>query len=343
MSRIVLDAVSKQFPDGTTAVSALDLEVADGELLVLVGPSGCGKTTALRMVAGLEEVSSGTIFIDDNPVNDLEPRHRDVAMVFQSYALYPHLSVYDNMAFSLKYRKVPKSEVKQRVDEAARILELEPYLRAQAPAAVRRAAPAGGHGPGHRAPAAGVPDGRAAVQPGRQAPGADARRDRPAAALARHHHHLRHARPDRGDDAGQPGRGAPAGRPAADSLAAGAVPAAREPVRGRVHRVAADEPDRREVGTGPDRTRAAGRLRRHTLGIPAPVTRGAPGAGAYLGRDDRVRGPARAPLATRRWCPAPIRPPWSSCRSGCARNSAPRCTSTAGSARSPITRTRPRK
>jgi multiple sugar transport system ATP-binding protein len=128
MSRIVLDAVSKQFPDGTTAVSALDLEVADGELLVLVGPSGCGKTTALRMVAGLEEVSSGTIFIDDNPVNDLEPRHRDVAMVFQSYALYPHLSVYDNMAFSLKYRKVPKSEVKQRVDEAARILELGPYL-----------------------------------------------------------------------------------------------------------------------------------------------------------------------------------------------------------------------
>jgi multiple sugar transport system ATP-binding protein len=128
MSRIVLDAVSKQFPDGTTAVNELDLEVADGELLVLVGPSGCGKTTALRMVAGLEEVSSGTIYIDDSAVNDVEPRHRDVAMVFQSYALYPHLSVYDNMAFSLKYRKVPKSEVKQRVDEAARILELGPYL-----------------------------------------------------------------------------------------------------------------------------------------------------------------------------------------------------------------------
>ena len=128
MSRIVLDGVSKQFSDGTTAVDALDLEVADGELLVLVGPSGCGKTTALRMVAGLEEVSSGTIYIDGNPVNDMEPRHRDVAMVFQSYALYPHLSVYDNMAFSLKYRKVPKTEVRRRVDEAARILELEPYL-----------------------------------------------------------------------------------------------------------------------------------------------------------------------------------------------------------------------
>jgi multiple sugar transport system ATP-binding protein len=129
MSRIVLDAVSKQFPGGTTAVNSLDLEVSDGELLVLVGPSGCGKTTALRMVAGLEEVSSGTIYIDGRPVNDVEPRHRDIAMVFQGYALYPHLSVYDNMAFSLKYRKaVSKTELQQRVTEAARILELEPYL-----------------------------------------------------------------------------------------------------------------------------------------------------------------------------------------------------------------------
>jgi multiple sugar transport system ATP-binding protein len=129
MSRIVLDAVSKQFPGGTTAVKSLDLDVSDGELLVLVGPSGCGKTTALRMVAGLEEVSSGTIYIDDRPVNDMEPRHRDIAMVFQGYALYPHLSVYDNMAFSLKYRRaVPKAEVKKRVSEAARILELEQLL-----------------------------------------------------------------------------------------------------------------------------------------------------------------------------------------------------------------------
>jgi multiple sugar transport system ATP-binding protein len=129
MSRIVLDAVSKQFPGGTTAVKSLDLEVSDGELLVLVGPSGCGKTTALRMVAGLEEVSAGTIYIDDRAVNDMEPRHRDIAMVFQGYALYPHLSVYDNMAFSLKYRRaVPKAEVKKRVNEAARILELDALL-----------------------------------------------------------------------------------------------------------------------------------------------------------------------------------------------------------------------
>jgi multiple sugar transport system ATP-binding protein len=128
MSRIVLDSVTKQYPDGTTAVRSLNLHVDDGELLVLVGPSGCGKTTALRMIAGLEDVTSGTIYIDGRPVTDVEPRHRDIAMVFQSYALYPHLSVYDNMAFSLKYRKVAKAEIRQRVAEAARILELEPYL-----------------------------------------------------------------------------------------------------------------------------------------------------------------------------------------------------------------------
>ncbi len=129
MSRIELDSVTKRFPDGTTAVRALDLRVGDGELLVLVGPSGCGKTTALRMIAGLEAVTSGTISIDGVVVNDVEPRHRDIAMVFQSYALYPHLSVYENMAFSLRYRGARKSEIQARVAEAARILELEPYLR----------------------------------------------------------------------------------------------------------------------------------------------------------------------------------------------------------------------
>jgi multiple sugar transport system ATP-binding protein len=128
VATIVLDGITKEFPDGTTAVRSLDLSIGDGELMVLVGPSGCGKTTALRMVAGLEEVTSGTIFIDDRPVNDVEPRDRDIAMVFQSYALYPHLTVRENMAFSLKYRGSGKGEIRQRVQEAARILELEPLL-----------------------------------------------------------------------------------------------------------------------------------------------------------------------------------------------------------------------
>jgi multiple sugar transport system ATP-binding protein len=106
----------------------MDLEIRDSEFMVLVGPSGCGKTTALRMVAGLEEISEGTLKIGERVVNDVPPRDRDIAMVFQSYALYPHLSVYDNIAFGLRLRKMPKSEIDQRVKEAARVLDLEPFL-----------------------------------------------------------------------------------------------------------------------------------------------------------------------------------------------------------------------
>ncbi len=128
MARVAFEDVSKVFGDGTRAVDRLDLEIADGEFVVLVGPSGCGKTTALRMVAGLEDISGGVVRIGDRAVNDLSPKSRDIAMVFQSYALYPHLTVYDNIAFALKIKKTPKDEIRRRVAEAAGILDLEPYM-----------------------------------------------------------------------------------------------------------------------------------------------------------------------------------------------------------------------
>ena len=132
MSKVSLQNVGKTYTDSkgqeVTAVSNVNIEVAEREFLVLVGPSGCGKSTTLRMIAGLEEISSGDISIEGRRVNDVPPKDRDIAMVFQSYALYPHMSVYDNMAFGLKLRKYPKAEIKRRVQEAASILGLEPYL-----------------------------------------------------------------------------------------------------------------------------------------------------------------------------------------------------------------------
>jgi multiple sugar transport system ATP-binding protein len=125
---VAFESVSKIYADGTRAVDRLQLEIVDGEFMVLVGPSGCGKTTALRMVAGLEEISEGALKIGDRVVNHVPPRDRDIAMVFQSYALYPHLSVYDNIAFGLKLKKTPKSEVEERVKKAAQLLGLEEYL-----------------------------------------------------------------------------------------------------------------------------------------------------------------------------------------------------------------------
>ena len=128
MATVTLDRLTKKYPNGFVAVTDLNIDIADGEFLVLVGPSGCGKSTALRMVAGLEEISDGDLLINDERMNDVEPKDRNIAMVFQSYALYPHLDVARNIGFPLKLAGVPKAEVEERVREAARLLELEPLL-----------------------------------------------------------------------------------------------------------------------------------------------------------------------------------------------------------------------
>jgi len=128
MAAVVLDKITKVYPNGFQAVTDLDLEINDGEFLVLVGPSGCGKSTALRMIAGLEEISDGELRIGERVVNDVGPKDRDIAMVFQNYALYPHMTVYDNISFALKLAKTPKDEIDRRVREASAILELDDQL-----------------------------------------------------------------------------------------------------------------------------------------------------------------------------------------------------------------------
>ena len=225
--------------------------------MVLVGPSGCGKTTALRMVAGLEDITSGILRIGGKEVNDESPKERDIAMVFQNYALYPHMTVAQNIGFALKLRKLPKAELDAKVKEAADILGLTDWLdrkpgqlsggQRQRVAMGRAIVPR----------AVGVPDGRAAVQPGRQAARADAGRGGAHPAADRGLHHLRHARPGRGHDHGRPGHG-DAGRHAA----AGRHPAEplRQPgqhLRGRLHRLARPEPLRRHRRRG----RAVGQAR----------------------------------------------------------------------------------
>ena len=128
MAEIVLDKVTKRYPDGALAVSEVDIQIADGEFIILVGPSGCGKSTMLNMIAGLEDISAGELRIDGQRVNEKAPKDRDIAMVFQSYALYPHMSVRENMAFPLRLAKVDDKTVRQKVDEAAKILDLTQHL-----------------------------------------------------------------------------------------------------------------------------------------------------------------------------------------------------------------------
>ena len=205
MAAVNITAVHKWF-GSTQVIRGVDIDIADGEFCVLVGPSGCGKSTLLRMIAGLEEISDGEIAIGGKVVNDVPPKERDIAMVFQNYALYPHMTVRDNMAFALMLAKRRSAEI----DAARRTRGRHPRARAvprplSAPA-LRRPAAARGDGPRDRARPAGVPVRRAAVEPRREAARADAHRDQGAAPAPEDDVDLRDARPDRGDDDGRPDR-----------------------------------------------------------------------------------------------------------------------------------------
>ena len=159
MAEIILDQVTKRFPDGALAVDAISLDIADGEFVILVGPSGCGKSTTLNMIAGLEDITEGELRIGGKVVNNMAPKDRDIAMVFQSYALYPHMTVRENMGFALKLAKTPKAVIDEKVGGGRPHPGPDPASRPQAGQPVRRPAPAGGDGPGHRPRPLRVPDG----------------------------------------------------------------------------------------------------------------------------------------------------------------------------------------
>ncbi len=242
VATVSLERVRKEYKGGVVAAKDVTLEIADGEFVSLVGPSGCGKSTTLNLIAGLEEMSGGELRIDGVVVNDMSPRERDIAMVFQSYALYPHMDVRGNLAFPLKVSGLDKGSIDaagERDGGAARVGEA---AGAPAEGAVRRAAAARGARAGAGAQAEGVPVRRAAVEPGRGAAHADAGGDQEAARAAGGDVHLRHARPGRGDDAVGPGGGDEPGGGAAGGAAARAVRRTGEPVRGGVLRLAAHQP-----------------------------------------------------------------------------------------------------
>src|SRR3954467_13039804 len=248
MAQVTLRKVVKYY-DEVEAVSAIDLDIADKEFVVLVGPSGCGKSTTLRMIAGLEDITGGEIAVDGEVVNDVPPKDRDMAMVFQNYALYPHMTVYQNMSFGLRLKHFPKEEIEKRVQEAARILDIKDLLErkprqlsgGQAPPALGGAAPGRREGPRDRAQPEGLPVRRAVVEPRRQAARADAHRNQARASEGAHHDRLRDARPGRGDDAGRPRGGDEQGQDRADRGAEFPLSLAGDALRGWLHRLAGHE------------------------------------------------------------------------------------------------------
>ena len=246
MATVTFEHVNKIYGD-FHAVKDLNLEIGDGEFMVLVGPSGCGKTTSLRMIAGLEEISDGTLRIGDRVVNDVPPKDRDIAMVFQSYALYPAHVGPRQPRLRPEAAQGPQGRDRAPGQRGGRDDPAPEAPRPQAEGALRRPAPARRARPRDRPRAGGVPDGRAALQPRRQAARPDPRRDRPAPPAARDDHRLRHPRPGRGDDDGHADRGHERGPPPAGRHPADPLRHPDQPLRRRLHRQPVDELRRRHA------------------------------------------------------------------------------------------------
>ena len=241
MAEVEIRKVYKRY-DKVEVIHGIDLEIADGEFVVLVGPSGCGKSTTLRMIAGLEDISDGEIRIGGRVVNNVEPKNRDIAMVFQNYAIYPHMSVYKNIAFGLRTSKMAGPDKDRRVRETAEILGLTELLERR-PAQLsggQRQRVAMGRAMGARS--GGLPVRRTAVEPGCPAARPDAPGDQEAAPGGRHHDRLRDPRPDRGDDPRRPDRHhARRPHPADRHADRGSIRESGDPVRRPVHRQPGDE------------------------------------------------------------------------------------------------------
>ena len=300
MAALAFEGVTKVFPDGTEAVSHFDLDVGDGELMVLVGPSGSGKSTALRMLAGLEDATAGTIRIGTRVVNDVAPKDRDIAMVFQSYALYPHMDVGHNLGFALRMQRMQRASIGERVRRGGAAAGPLRAGRASARGPLGRAAPARGRRARDRARAAGLPHGRAAVEPRREAARGDARLPVAAAPRARHHDGLRHPRPDRGHDDGRSRRRHARWAPRAVRRPADALQPPGRPVRGRLHGLARHEPRARSTRAHRRRALPGARLPAHARAGPAPRCRARPRRRPGRGRDPARGDVPRTPRPERR-------------------------------------------
>ena len=322
MAHVVLKDLVKTY-GSFKAVNDVSLTVNDGEFVALVGPSGCGKTTTLNLVAGLIPITSGDIVIGDRVVNDLDPKDRDIAMVFQNYALYPQKSVYKNLAFPLQMRKLPRDEIDKKVKEAARVLDMTHLLERKSARTLGRPAAARGPGPRPGARPGGIPDGRAALQSRRQAARADAVRNQAVPSGPEGDDHLCDARPARGRDHGRQDGCDERRLSAAIRFAGAGFRPSREHVRRELHRQPGDEPYSAGGIDGKRRHRADERGR---LEPRAVATQRAQGRRERPPRRSCSARDTRRSSCTRARSPAPFRPRpirWSrpetspSCRRSC--------------------------